>query len=152
MPVIDYSSACDKMFSIANAALIAASENVVNIADIRWPGTERQQSPPDNVYWARVSEQVVVSGQTSLSNNVGFGGSKRYDTIGLLFIQLFCPKSDPAAVPNGRLLQTALVNAFRAPSGDSNLWFRNQTPKPMTYNPTNYQFNVAVTYQYGEIV
>jgi hypothetical protein len=150
--VIDYVSAIDAMFSIAQAAIARVSDNIVHIAETRWPGVAEKNPPNENVYWIRVSEQVVLSGQASLSSSVGKAGSKRYETTGLLFIQIFCPKSDPTAVPNGRLIQTALVNAFRAPSGDSNLWFRNQMPKPMSFNPTSYQFNVAVTYQYGEIV
>ena len=152
MSVFDYTSAIDLMFSIAQQAIVGISEDIAPIHETRWPGVSEKQPPPENVYWIRVSEQVVISGQASLSSSVGKPGSKRYQTTGLLFIQIFAPKSDPAAVPKGRLIQTALVNAFRAPSGDSNLWFRNQMPKPMGYNPTSYQFNVAVTYQYSEIV
>lgn len=149
-PVVDYSTACDLMFSIALNAIEALTQ--ATIAETRWPGVAEKTTPPENVYWIRVSEQVVLSSQSSLSVSVGAPGQRRYQTVGLLFLQLFCPKSDPAAVPNGRSMQQALVNAFRAPSGDANLWFRNQTPKPMMFNPTSYQFNVAVTYTYGEIV
>ncbi len=151
MSVTDYSSMIDVLFSITQTALTAASVAIAPIAQVRWPGSDETTVPPQDQYWARVSEQAVMADQTALSNNVGTSDGKRFDNIGLLWIQVFCPKSDPQAVLNGRLFQQAMITAFRKSSGDANLWFRNQMAKPMSLNPGNYQFNIVVTYQYSEV-
>jgi hypothetical protein len=156
-PVIDYSSACDVLYQMATDALNAINSSITSIIppaqmDIRYPGTEITTPANDSFYWARVSSDVVISGQATLATDVNNPGQKRYDSTGLLYIQLFCPKSDPKAVQNGMLFQTQLLNALRAPTGDSNLWLRNQRPKPMTYNDGNYQFNVVATFEFSEIV
>lgn len=150
---MNYSDAIDAMFGIVQASIASISIGIVPIVQTRWPGTDETDGPPQGIYWARVSEQSVLGEQTSLSTDVGLAGTKRYTNTGLLFIQIFCPKSDVKSVENGRLISTALLTALRSPVIiGGNLWFKRQQLKPMIMNTDNYQFNVSATYSFDEIV
>ncbi len=143
--VTDYPSAVDALYGIATAALKGLTPAVT---DIRYPGSDEVAIPPASEYWARVSDQMVIERQQSLSADVGMPGGRRYQCIGLITVQLFCPRIDGAAANNGRMMITQVVDAFRRPVPDGSMWFRNQQQKPVIYNKANLQFNAVATFEF----
>jgi hypothetical protein len=143
--VIDYPSAIDVVYGVASTALQALTPA---LAEIRYPGSDDSTTPNAATYWARVSDQMVIERQQSLSAYVGAPGGRRYQCIGLVFVQLFCPKTDAAAAENGRMMATLITNAFRKTVPDGSLWFRNQQQKAVNYNTASLQFNVVATFEF----
>ena len=79
-----------------------------------------QDEPSNHLYWIRISTQVVHEGQESLRN-----GSfvRRFMTQGLVFVQIFCPRSDDNAVMYLDIISERLRNAFRQICVNENLEF-----------------------------
>jgi len=73
------------------AILAAAAELSVDLlaTDVRFVGVEGAEIPDPSRYWARVSIHAIYSGRGTLG---GSPGLRRYQTGGLLWIQLFGPK------------------------------------------------------------
>lgn len=78
-----------------------------------WPDTP-DQTPPESeeVPWARVTLQHQDGGQNSLANHAG---SKMWEHVGTLFIQIFVPAGQ-GATP-GYPLVRKVMNAYRVARG-----------------------------------
>jgi hypothetical protein len=144
-----YSAAVDTMFTLlATAWQTGATAIVGSVPAIRWQGNETATPPPANTYWARVSEQQVISDQYSLS---GGNGQRLYNSQGLLYMQIFCPTTDPPSYTNGRLLANLVQNALRQRVADDSVWFTKQKIVPVGVSNSWYQFNVSAAYQFFEL-
>lgn len=144
-----YEEAIDDIFGIFKAAWDANSATVVgSIPEVRWPGVEEPSKPNYENYWARVSQQTVLENQTSLRN--GQNG-QRYTTSGLVFVQIFCPKSESLGMTNGRKLATIARDSFRGNATSGNVWFRNARINELEPEDKWYRFNVVAEYEYDEI-
>jgi hypothetical protein len=149
--VYDTPSAVDAIYGIALQAIKGASvQAIAPITTVKFYGDEATV-PDDSTYWCACSYQTVVEAQASLAGNVGFIGSKQYQSTGLLFVQVFCPKSDVKAVDNGLLIGSIIRDAFRKPVQDGSIWFRNHQLRQPVFNSKNYQYNVVITYEYQSI-
>lgn len=145
----NYVQAIDEIFSLANAAFVANAAAIVGyLPDIRWPGVAEAGTPDASKFWARVSQQTVLEEQTTLS---GEDGKKRYTASGLVFVQLFCPFSDVAAMEKGRALAVMARNAFRGKTTSGKVWFRNARINELAPADGAYRFNVVTEYEYDEI-
>jgi hypothetical protein len=143
---ITYSDAIDTLFGIVNAAWAGALSIVGYTPEIRWQGREVPNKPPINKIWARVSSQIVTDTQASLADK----NSKRiYHAKGLLYIQLFCPRTDDLTIP--RLFAQYIREAFRSESSDGNIWFTN--PRIVEQPPTkaHYPIVVSTNFEYDNI-
>lgn len=80
--------------------------------------------PAQGTYWARFSTQTVDESQETLRNSEF---QRRFVTVGLVFIQIFCPRSDDDAPTRADQLAEAMRNAFRDPRVDDNLEFTQAT-------------------------
>lgn len=144
----NYEAAIDEMFAQfripweANSAAVAGY-----VPEVRWPGVEEIDPPDASKYWARVSQQTVDEQQTTLRNGEF---AKRYTADGLVFVQIFCPKSDAESMTTGRRLATIARNAFRGQSTSGNVWFRNARIKELEPEAKFYRFNVVTEYEYDE--
>lgn len=147
-----YADAIDAMFAKFRTAWIAATAAIVAyVPEVRWPGVENPALPSTDVYWARVSQQTVIERQTTLSNDVGEPGKKRYTTSGLIFVQIFCPKSDSRAMERGRALAVVARNAFRGHTASGVVWFRNAHVNELPPEELALRFNVVAEYEYDEL-
>jgi hypothetical protein len=150
MPIA-YTSALDEMFGMIKSSWDAnAAATVGYIPEIRWPGVAKSDIPDCLKFWARVSTKIVVDGQSSLSDGNG-SGNKRYTAIGLLFIQIFAPRSVGGALVKARELAMMIRERFRSSSPSDSIWFRDQKIDELPSTDDHYPLNVVVTFEYDQI-
>lgn len=144
-----YVEAIDQMFSLFNSAWNAETTAIVGyVPEVRWPGVEEPGTPDASKYWARVSQQTVIEEQTTIGDS---NGKRRYTASGLIFVQIFCPKSEAAAMENGRNLAVIARNSFRGKTTSGKVWFRNARINELAPEESAYRFNVVAEYEYDEI-
>jgi hypothetical protein len=142
-----YSDAIDNMFGMVQAIWNQAASIVGYTPILRWPGEEIAAKPPVDQIWSRVSTQIVTDEQTAFANN---NGVRLYHAKGLLFIQLFCPRTN-ADLNIGRQFAQFIREGFRKESPDGNIWFTNQRILELPPTDTNYPINVVVTFEYDGV-
>lgn len=80
--------------------------------DLRYQGikplNDEPLVPANDRYWTRVGFQVVSEHQETLRCE-----TRRFVTVGLVFIQFFAPVVDPNASPNLDIITEQMRNAFR---------------------------------------
>lgn len=143
-----YPQAIDEMYGLFNAAWTAGAPAIVGyLPEVRWSGVEKEGAPETKKYWCRVSSQTVIERQITFRN----GTDKRYQTDGLLFVQIFAPMSDAKSMENLRSLAVVARNAFRGKTTSSMIWFRNVRINEFGPDSKAYRCNVVAEYQYDEI-
>ena len=145
---MNYSQAVSEINKIFNDKWIAESSAIgTYIPEIRWNGIEKLDKPDPSKFWLYHSVYNVTDEQKTLSNNVV--GGKRYQSEGVILIQLFCPKSILNSKDKGRKLASIARNAYR--SVQSEVDFKNATIKDIDPEELYYRFNVIVDYSFDEI-
>lgn len=142
-----YIAAKDELFGIVKAVFDDAKWVALlgYVIDVRWPEVARASKPDFTKQWARVSAQSVSDGQATLSN---VQNTKVFEAVGLLYVQLFCPRNMPASQENGLLIASDLQAAFRKQSPTGELWFRNQKISELPPTEDSYPINVQTDFQY----
>jgi hypothetical protein len=140
---IEYITAQDEIFGVANAAWIAAAEaqSLTYTPAMFFPGDEQLEPPVDQIY-SEVNYANVKSSQASLSN---WNSISVYEDLALFTLKVYCPKSAVTAYRTATVLADAVRNAFRKKSPSGEIWFRNQRVAPADGNATQGQINVVVT-------
>jgi hypothetical protein len=147
---LTYETAIDEIFARFNQVWETETPIVTGDApEIRWQGIEEPKKPPFGKYWTRVSQETVFEEQITLRDPTC---GQRHRTTGLLFIQIFCPRSDARAMENGRKLAVIARNAYRAYKTLGGAWFRNSRILELEAEPEWIRFNVVVEYEYDETV
>jgi hypothetical protein len=142
-----YQTAVDTMFGIARTALNSGSAAIVGyVPEVRWQGVEKDEKPPVDKFWLRVTQQTVDEGQSTLRDGTN---GKRYTNTGLIFCQLFCPMSDAKCMEKGRALGVLLRNAFTA--AQTEIMFTHARINELTPEGKAQRFNVVSDYEYDEI-
>ena len=145
-----YDQAVNEIFARFREVWSTGSLGVLpEIPEVRWQGVENPETPNYSKYWVRVSQETVEEQQATLRNP---SCGQRYRTDGLLFIQLFCPKSDARSMEKGRKLAIVARNAYRGYTTPSGVWFRNARVSELEAEEKWVRFNVIVTYQYDETI
>ena len=145
--MIEYEDAVSEMFAQFNNKWESEASGIVGYTpDVRWPGVS-EGDVPVNKFWCRVSQQTVDEYQTGLSN----GENNRYTTIGLIFVQLFCPRTVDSSYWNGRKLAKIARNAFRGHTTENKVWFRNARINELDPENAFYRFNIIAEYEYDQI-
>jgi len=144
-----YSGAGDEIKSAFWQAWNSAevSSLVGYIPDVRWPMVEEPAEPDPSKYWARLSVQTVFEEQTALA---GSDTKRRYTASGLVFVQIFCPKSRSNSGEIGGKLAEIARNSFRGKSTPNNVWFRNVRINELLPENLFYRFNVVAEFEYDE--
>ena len=105
----NYESAIDQLFGRfyqqwkANSSAIAGY-----IPEIQWQGVEKDTPPDNDKFFVRVSNKTIDERPTTLR---GVNGT-RYETIGLIECELFCPKNK-AGITVGRQLAVLARDIFK---------------------------------------
>lgn len=128
----------------ANAAAV-----VGYVPEIRWSGFEIPTPPDATKFWVRHSVANVKGAQSTLSNNVGDGGSRRFTNVGFVAVQIFMPKNVANADTLGKQLGTIGVNAYRQ-NACNGVWFRNSRIVDVPIFENWYRCNVIAEYQFDE--
>lgn len=144
-----YPEAIDQIYGLFNLEWNANSAAIVGYnPEIRWPGVEEDTIPPADKFWCRISQQTLDEPQTTLRNGLG---EQRYTASGLVFIQLFCPKSDTEGMDKGKKLAQVAKKAFRGKTTSGKVWFRNARIQELAPEDNAYRFNIVAEYTYDEI-
>lgn len=140
----NYTGAIDEIFGAFKDVWANTDDIVGYVPVIRWPGIE-EGTPDASKFWTRISQQTVLSGQKTLSNT-----TRIFETSGLIFIQIFCPKSIVNSFNLGRQLAQKALETFR--SRTSNVRFINARIQELPSEENFYRFNVVSEYDYWEVV
>lgn len=142
---MSYIDAVNDMFLLFNNTWNAETTSIVGyIPKVEWQGVE-SDGVDNSKYFARISQQGVTDSQRTLKVS-----KNRYDVTGLLFIQIFCPRSDMEAMYKGRQLSEIVKNAYRGVHTPSNVWFRNVRIKELEPEASFLQFQVIAEYEFSE--
>lgn len=148
----DYEGARDEMFALFNAAWLAGTAAIVGyVPEVRWQGITKETKPDESKFWARVSLQTVGGEQASLSNCAGAIGQKHYTDFGLIFVQIFAPKSGQQSQLKLSRLGMLARNVFRGVSTDHKVWFRNARINELPDELEFHRLNVVAEYEYDEL-
>lgn len=149
-----YTAAIDEMYGLVYDVIQNEITPEIGYEPLTfWQYTEKHGKPSRNKYWLRVSSQIVIESQETLSTACGDAGQKRYNTAGLLFIELYLPKAVGNSGAIGRLLGTMLRDKFRkAVSGASGIVYRNsRILDGLPSEDLFYRLNVVTEFEYDEI-
>lgn len=146
--MIDYSSAIDEIFTLFNEAWASGADEIIGYTpDILWPGLAN--GVPDNSkFWVRISKQQVGSNQGTLSESVVQNGSKRFNSFGLIFVQIFAPKRNDSPILADKLANFT-QNIFR--SKTDNVTLRNSRIQELPLEDGAIRINVVVEFEFDEI-
>lgn len=141
--------AFDEICGIVNTWMTVNSAAILGyVPEIRWPGNPKGDHPAALNIWARVSQRIVKDSQTGIN---AIEGQRLYTAVGLLYVQIFCPRSVSNSLVNGRILANGLRDRFRHPSPSSEIRFRDQKVVEVSAEDDYYPLNVVVTYEYDSI-
>lgn len=141
--------AIDEMYGMINTAWLASCNSIFGyVGDIRWQGAEKATKPEDNLkVWARVSNKIVKDNQSAINAQ---DGQRFYTAIGILFVEVFIPRSS-ASFDKGKQLAIAMRDAFRHASPSSETRFRNQKVDELLVTSQYYPFNVSIVFEFNTI-
>lgn len=150
--IADYSAAVSEMQKLFKAAWLANSGAIFGyVPAIEWYGLESLGKADRSKVWVRFSTDNVFEEQATLSTCVDVPFQRRYNGSGLVFIQLFLPKSVDNAVPLGRRLAQVARNAFRGKKTEGGVTFYNTRINDVPPEELFYRFNVVSEYDYDEL-
>lgn len=121
------------------------------IPEIRWNGNEKSTAPDSSKFWCYHSVLNVTEEQKTLSNAVAAPGQKRYESEGIIIVQLYCPKSILNSKDKGRQLATVAKNSYRGKQTVTGIWLRNVRIVDVEPEELYYRFNVIGDYSFDEI-
>lgn len=146
--MISYSEARSEINGAFLDAWNAQTAAIVGyIPEVRWQGIQYRSLPDGSKFWIRVSEQAVQEAQTTFAE----AGKQRFTASGLVFVQVFCPKSDSQCYEKGLKLAEIAKSAFRGKSTLGGVWFRNTTIRELPQEELYERFNVTSEFEFDEI-
>lgn len=147
-----YDQSTDDIFGVVNTTVTNGAPGIVGyVPEMRWQNVEEPATPPVDQLWLRTSLQTVINEQATLSTDEGTAGQKRYDIQGLVFVQIFLPRSVATSGADGRKVGEMLVNAFRGTRTTNGVWFRNARVQELAPEDSYFRFNVVSEFHYSDI-
>lgn len=148
---ITYADAVPEMYAMFfDAWKVQAPTVVAYLPEVRFADDGKDGAIPDrSKFWVRISIRVVDEGQSSLNTCEGAPGQRRWRTEGLVFIQLYAPKTATSAAPLRKLAEIAR-NAFRGQVTPGGIWFRNARVVPVAPEEQSYRTNAVIEFNYDE--
>lgn len=141
--------AVNEIYNLFTAGWNAGASAIVGyIPKIQYYGIDEGETPDNSKFWVRLSTQEVNSEQGTLSESVVSQGSKRYETYGLIFLQIFAPKRSDAITIIRKLAQLA-KSIFH--NSTTNVIIRNASIKEAPSENGAIRFNVIAEYEFSEI-
>lgn len=147
-----YAVAVNDIFKQINDAWVAGAATAVGEpVELRFVGVEKEGKIPTEKFWGRVSTQGAAEGQASMANGIIAPNNRRYRADGLVYVQLFAPKSRNTAMQKLRLLSQLARDAFRGKSTANGVSFNFARIQELDPEESFYRINVVAEYQYDEI-
>lgn len=146
-----YTTSRDEIFGQFLTAWNLYAPSIVGyLPEVRWQDSEKETIPDGSKYWARLSVQTVTEEQTALGE-CDAPSKRRYTASGLVFVQLFAPKSDSRGAELLGELAMIARNAYRGKSTAGSVWFRNCRIKELPMEDLFYCRNVVCEFEYDDI-
>lgn len=145
-------TARDEMF-----AMLAEAREDFPIADVkgRWEGKETAKET-ENVdrelvgdFWFRASTEIVASRQSAFTNDEV--SQAVYTTRGLLFVQVFAPRSVEDSWRKGDLLATFIRDIYRNAETASGVTFTRPVAKNLKPDGSFWRWNVVIEFEFMEL-
>lgn len=148
--MITQNAARDEIFTLFKNAWDLSIAIAGYVPEIDYQGMQPLAPPDVSKHWCRVSIQTVGEHQASLANDGGMPGTRTYTTFGLIFIQIFSPRSASNAFEEGILLGQIAKAAFRGKTTPGKIWFRNVRLNELAPENSFYRLNVVAEFEYDE--
>lgn len=146
--MITQSEARDEIFALFKTAWEAGTIDIVSyIPNIEYQGVQPIATPDIAKHWCRISIQTVSENQASLSDE---NGQRTYTAYGLVFVQVFCPRSERNGFERGISLAQIAKRAFRGKATPGRIWFRNVRLNELEPENSFYRLNVVAEFEYDE--
>lgn len=142
---IEYPDAVDEMFTTVKAMIDDSTDIIGYIPEVRWQGVPVARKTSPDKFWARASQMVVTENQASLANE---NDTRKWETIGLLYVQIFAPRNQPGSADKARLLADKIRDAFRQSSLSGEIWYRKQKVVQLPETEQSYPFNIVIEFYY----
>lgn len=149
----EFDVAVKEMETLFNTAWQANAGSIFGyVPAIEWFGKETKDKVDRTKVWARFSTQNVTEEQATLSACVDEPFVRRWNGSGLIFVQLFLPKTVANAVIQGRKLAKVARNAYRGKKTDGGVTFHNvRINDSLAPEEQFYRINVVAEYDYDEL-
>lgn len=148
----NYSGATDQINQVFFDAWTANAAAVIGyVPEVRWQDVTEPDTPDGSKYWARVSIQTIDEPQTTFAVGVSGPDKRRYTAYGLVFVQLFGPKSDVTSSEKIKQLAEIAKNAYRGKATSGKVWFRNVRINELGPEELFIRRNVVAEFEYDEI-
>jgi len=146
-----YRQAVDDIFTLFAAKWNAETTAIVGyIPVVQYQNIEAPGKIPTDKYWCRVSQKGIDEQQSSLSNSVIAPGNRNYSPIGLVFVQLFAPRSAHNAMLTLRALAEVARSAYRGKRSPNDVVFNRTRIVELDPDETFFSINVISEYEYDE--
>jgi hypothetical protein len=146
----------DEMLTMFRTAWNANSVAVitpyqVTVPAVRYHGQVNKEPPPSNLYHAILYMECVSRSQKTLAIDVASIGTRRYNNIGILSLQIMCPFSDAENSDRGLRLGIVARDAFEGKTSPCGVWFRDAKVTPSLSTEVFSKHIMTVGYQFDEI-
>lgn len=146
---LDFQSADDEVYGIVNAILTGAVAAILGYApDIRWQGVVNPVKPDSSKAFFRVSSQMVSDRLAAMG---AAGGTKRYEAISLLYVQIFMPRTVGGYAGVGKQIGDLIASQFKKASPSGMLQFINPKIVTLPETESSLPINVVVEYHYDSL-
>lgn len=147
-----YAAAKDEIYGALKTRWDALTLAVVGyVPEMRWHGSELPDKPDMSKYWARASIQTVIARQSGLARNVGQAQRSRYTNSGLVFVQIFAPRSDARGVELGEALAVIARDTYRGHTVRGEVSYYRARFEELPPEELAYRFNVVAEYEFDEL-
>lgn len=150
-----YHEATDQIYLVLTTIVTSGATAILGyVPVIYWPGDKPPETAEGNVFWIRVSRQNITEDQATLSSDVAQVGvgKQRFETLGILVVQIFCPQSTLNAYDLGSQMAVLIRNAYRKATTEGGCWFTNCRVRELPPEDVFHRFNVLVNYRYDDII
>jgi hypothetical protein len=147
-----YLEATEQIFQVVTTAWNSGAAAIAgSTPPLYYPGDEPAGTEDGSNFYARISIQTVMDGQITLSNAVGVVGHRRFETLGIIAFQLFCPQSIGNSYHTGRKLAILVRDAYRGATTQNGVWFLNARIRELPPEDVLHKFSVLVNFRYDDV-
>ncbi len=144
-----HSEALTLVYGRVKSAIEAQAAAAIGyVPTIEYEGVEPNKHAKKTDVWLRCSTRGIVGRQMTLGTPAP--GKHDYESVNMLFVQVFAPKKDGAAIVKLRKIAQIVQSAYRSIAAGDEVWFRDATIREQPPEPDWYQANVTVEYNYVE--
>lgn len=144
--IMTYETATDAMFGLFKSTWDAGAAAIVGyVPQVYYQGVEQGEIPDPSKYFVVVDRNTVQTQQAGLNNAV----ARRYETTGVLTIDIFAPRSADQPRSDGMDLADMVRRAIEG-SRALGVWFTNVTASEAGQTDSFAMYRVTADFEYTE--